>query len=425
AVNLGPPINTNANEGAQCISPDGQYIFYTACNRNGGYGSCDLYYTRKQGGRWESPVNMGPIVNSKLWDTQPSISSDGKTLYFISTREGGLGNSDVWKTTLDVNGEWTKPVNLGAPVNTIGKELSAFIHPDNQTMYFASDGHIGMGGLDMYYTRIDSAGKYTAPVNLGYPINTVADESSMIVSASGMMAYFASNSFTGNGRYDLYGFELYEKARPRVVTYLKGIVFDKTSLKRLGARFQLIDLKTKEIVVESESDPVDGTFLVCIPTNKEYALHVTKGNDYIFYSDNFYVKGNFESSKPFLKDIPLEPVTDGSKFVLRNIFFDFDQSTLRPESYIELEKLQKFLKDNPKIKVEIGGHTDSNGDDAYNMKLSAARAKTVVDYLIANGITKDRMTFKGYGETMPIIKDAKTDEEHQMNRRTEIKIISH
>lgn len=420
AVDLGPPINTNGNEGAQCISPDGKYLYFTGCNRPGGYGSCDIYYSKRVGNEWSIPENMGGVVNSERWDSQPSVSSDGKTLYFTSARGGGKGGMDIWKTTKNKKDVWTTPVNLGDSINTSKGEMAPFIHPDDQTLYFTSDGHTGLGGFDIFYSRKNTAGVWAKPVNIGYPINTCADESYLIVNSAGNLAYFSSDREGGEGGLDIYSFPLYEKARPTRVTYMKGVVYNKETPAKLNAKFELIDLKTGKIFIESSSDAVNGEFLVCLPTEKDYALNVSK-DGYLFYSENFKLTGSNSNSDPFLKNIPLQPIKVGESVVLKNIFFDTDKFDLKDESTAELEKLTDLLLNNPKMMIEISGHTDNIGDDMYNQTLSENRAKAVYDYLVKQKIGKDRLTYKGYGEAMPIDTND-TEQGRANNRRTEFKV---
>ncbi|MBU0489576.1 MAG: OmpA family protein [Bacteroidetes bacterium] len=420
ATNLGPPINTDKNEGAQAISPDGQILIFTACHRDDGLGSCDLYFSQKVGDRWTKPANMGDVVNSKQWESQPSIASDGRTVYFASGRDGGKGSMDIWVTQLKDDGTWSVPENLGNVINTPGNELSPFIHTDNQTLYFASDGREGMGGLDIFYTRKGPDGKWVEPTNIGYPINTEADESSLNVASSGKTAFFASNSLNGKGKYDLYSFELYEAARPKTTTYLKGRVFDKETGIGLAAKFELTDLETNKLVVESFSDAETGGFLVTIPPEKNYALSVSK-QGYLFYSENFSLKGKTNMDEPYLKDVPLQPVKEGTVVVMKNIFFETASFALLDESKTELANLISFLNGSPKVKIEISGHTDNVGKDDYNLALSHSRAKSVYEYLIAHGIAKERLTYKGYGEKAPIDTND-TEDGRANNRRTEFKV---
>ncbi|MBL7137233.1 MAG: PD40 domain-containing protein [Bacteroidales bacterium] len=421
AYNLGPPINTRGNEGAISISPDGQLLFFAACQREDGFGSCDIYWSWKMGNRWSAPRNLGPVVNSMTWDSQPSFSSDGKTLYFASKRSGGKGSSDIWKSELLPTGDWTPPVNLGDSVNTAGEEQNPFIHPDDQTLYFASKGHEGMGGLDLFYTRRKLDGAWQTPENLGYPINTYADEITLVVNSTGDVAYISSDKFGGKGRQDIYSFPLYKEAQPNPVTYLKGIVFDKETGNLLQAHFELTDLERNEVAVQSISDPVDGSFLVCLPADRDYALNVSR-EGYLFYSDNFALTGIRDQAKPFLKNIPLQPIRVGETVVLKNIFFDTDKYDLKPISYIELEKLVHLLRTNPSLKIEISGHTDIIGSEEHNLELSENRAKAVFNYLVDQGISYDRMTYSGYGFDNPIDTND-TEAGRANNRRTEFRIV--
>ncbi|MFZ4400791.1 MAG: OmpA family protein [Bacteroidales bacterium] len=418
---IGSPLNTHGNEGAQCISPDGQVIYFTACNRDDGYGSCDIYSSNKIGNTWTVPVNLGPIVNTTTWESQPSISSDGKTLYFTSARSGGKGGMDIWKTIMDDKGKWCLPINLGDSINTKYDDVSPFIHPDNQTLYFSSDGRLGMGGKDIYYSRKNVKGEWAKPLNIGYPINTYADETSLVVNAKGELAFFSSNKPGGYGKLDLYSFELYEKARPFAVNYMKGKVYDSETHKVLEAKFELINLVTGEVVVQSKSNPLSGEFLVCLPIDKNYALNISK-DGYLFYSENFAITENHSEMKPFIKDLPLKPIQIGESVVLRNIFFETDKFELKSESKVELGKLLLLMNQNPRMKIEISGHTDHVGTEKYNLSLSENRAKSVYNYLIANGILNTRLTFKGYGWTNPI-ESNDTETGRASNRRTEFKVI--
>ncbi len=413
--------NIKGNIGALCISPDSKYLFFTSCYRPDGFGSCDLYYSKKTANNWSKPKNLGPVVNSDKWESQPSFSSDGKTLYFASKRDGGKGSSDIWKTILLSDGTWSRPKNLGIPVNTAKAEMSPFIHPDDQTLYFSSEGHIGMGGADLFYSKKEKNGNWSKPINLGYPINTLADEIIIIVNANGDKAYISSDKFGGKGKFDIYSFDLYEEARPQPVTYMKGNVFDNENKSKLKAKFELIDLKTGIVNVKSYSDSLTGEFLVVLPVNRDYALNVSK-DGYLFYSENFVLTGEYSDIHPYLKDIALKPVRVGENVILRNIFFETDKYDLKKESEIELEKLIGFLNNNPDIQIEISGHTDNIGGEEYNLELSQNRAKAVYDYLIINGIKKNSLTYKGYGFLLPNDTN-ETEEGRANNRRTEFKVI--
>lgn len=414
-------INTHFNEGGQSISPDGKYLIFTACERDGGYGSCDLYWSKRIGDTWTKPKNFGPPVNTEYWESQPSFSADGKTIIFTSARPGGIGGYDLWYTTMLGEGIFTNPINMGRPINTEADEDYPFFHPNGITLYFSSNGHRGMGGKDIFYSNRNLADNtWSEPVNMGYPINTINDEMSLFVNAAGNKAFFASNRPGGYGGNDLYWFELPEEIRPRAVTYMKGRIFDAADKFPLEALFKVIDLKTGKMVVSSTSDPKTGEFLICIPTNSMYALHVERSN-YLFYSETFELEGEHSDLDPFIKDIYLKRIELGENVVLNNIFFDTDKWELKPESEVELKKLVVLLKDNPNMKIEIAGHTDNIGSREHNLTLSENRAKAVCDYLVSKGISRGRLTYKGYGFDKPIGTND-TEEGRALNRRTEFTI---
>ena len=416
---VGTPLNTTGNEGAQAISADGKLMIFTGCNRRDGNGNCDLYFSKKEGDKWTVPQNMGKPINTSAKETQPSISSDTKTIYFASGRPGGKGGLDIWKTSLSENGYWGDPVNLGDSINTQYDDQSPFIHPDNQTLYFSSKGWPGMGGYDLFMSRRIGENQWTKAKNIGYPINTNFNEVGMVVNGLATTAYYSSNRFGGLGGDDIYSFDLYKEVRPTPVSYMKGKVFDAETTNPLLARFELIDLANAKTMMDAYSN-ADGTFLICLPEGKDYALNVNN-KGYLFYSDNFTMThGDF--TKPYLKDVPLKPIKVGEKVVMRNIFFDLESFALKTESKIELNRLVKLLKENIALQVEIGGYTDKTGRPEYNQKLSENRARSVADYLVQNGIEASRLISKGYGETQPIAPND-TEEGRAQNRRTEFKVI--
>lgn len=420
AENAGLPLNSPLNEGAQALSADGRLMVFTACGRKDGIGRCDLYYSMKTGDTWSLPKNLGKPVSTVYYETQPSLSADGKTLYFACDRPGGFGDIDIYISTMDDQNRWSTPRNLGENINTKGRDWAPFIHPDNQTLYFASNEHIGLGGFDLFYSRRDSAGNWGKPVNLGYPINTAKDEFGLILNAAGNKAYFASDKDSVNGR-DIYTFDLYNEARPTEVSYLKGKVYDADTKAALRAGFELIDLKSNQVINHSYSDSLTGEFLVCIPTGRDYLLNVSKYG-YLFFSDNFSLNNVFEISEPFIKDVPLQPVKVGRSVVLKNIFFEFDSYLLKDESKIELDKLIRFLKTYPTVKIEISGHTDNIGSDEYNISLSRQRAGSVAEYLVNSSIDNERIKYSGYGSSKPLTSND-SEEGRALNRRTELVII--
>lgn len=420
AVNIGPPINTPLNEGAQSISFNGQFIFFTSCQRNDGYGRCDLYFSERIGDKWSEPQNMGKPINTSGWESQPSFSSDGRTLYFVSDRIGGYGKLDIWKSELDDYGRWSNPVNLGDSINTPQDDTSPFIHQDNNTLYFASDGHAGLGNQDIFISRKNASGQWSKPVNLGYPINTYNDEYGLIVTPQGETAIYASDRTKETGR-DLYTFELYEDIRPLKVSFVKGVVVDSDSKEELKADFELSDLETAEVVVKTNSIAGAGEYLVCLPVNKDYGLNVSK-KGYLFHSENFSLKNSKDPTKPYEINIALQTIQVGRKEVLRNIFFETDSYELKKQSQAELMRLVRFMKENPEVRIEIGGHTDNVGTEQYNQELSELRAKAVYDYLLSNGLSPERLGYKGYSYSQPYTSN-ETSTGRAQNRRTEFKII--
>ena len=418
-------INTIYNEGAQTISTDGKLLFFTACTRSDGNGSCDIYFSRNKAGEWSVPQNAGEPVSSPSWESQPSISANGETLYFVSNRSGGKGGMDIWKCNLKGFSEWGTPiwgypVNLGDSVNTTGNEISPFIHSDGKTLYFASDFWPGMGGFDIFYCRQKNDSVWTHPQNIGYPINSIKDEQGLVVDAAGKNAYYSSDR-PGSKGMDIYSFELHQDARPNPVSYIKGKVIDEDSGAPLCAKVELIDLKNSKSVIKSESCWEKGEFLMCLPLGKEYVFNVSR-EGYLFYSDNFQMKEKKEIIDPYILEIRMKKIKIGGSVVLRNVFFNTASYELLPESKIELQKLTDFLKLNQTLVIEIGGHTDNVGSAEFNQGLSESRAKEVYKYLVGNEIEENRMKYNGYGLSMPVGSND-TAEGRALNRRTEFRVI--
>ena len=418
-------INTIYNEGAQTISTDGKLLFFTACTRSDGRGSCDIYFSRNKDGVWSVPQNAGEPVNSPAWESQPSISANGETLYFVSNRQGGKGGMDIWKCNLKGFSQWGmpiwgNPVNLGDSINTPGNEMSPFIHADGKTLYFASDYWPGLGGYDIFYSRLKNDSVWSKPQNIGYPINSYKDEQGLVVDASGKNAYYSSDR-PGSKGMDIYSFELYKNARPSPVSYIKGKVVDEDTGAPICAKVELTDLENSKSVIKGESCWENGEFLMCLPLGKEYAFNVSV-EGYLFYSDNFQLKEKKDIIDPYILEIKMKKIKLGGTVILRNIFFDTAKYDLLPESKVELQKLIDFLNLNKTLIIEIEGHTDNVGSEEMNQKLSESRAEEVYMYLIDHGIDEQRMKYSGYGLTRPISSN-ETDEGRALNRRTEFKII--
>ena len=418
-------INTVENEGSQTISADGKLIIFTACQRRGSIGGCDLYYSEMVNGKMSPVRNMGKPINSSLLETQPSLSADGKTLYFVRAARGWEGNSDIWVSHRAANGEWGEPQNLGATINTKKQEQCPFIHPDGQTLYFMSEGHPGLGMFDVFFSRLKEDGSWGEPVNMGYPINNAKENGPISVSLDGQTAFLASDKEGGHGGMDIYSFELYEAARPLPVTYVRAIVTDGISREKLSARVDFIDLASGKTFISSMTD-ADGEFLITLPAGKDYALNVSK-EKYLFYSENFALKDSGSVDRPFELKIELNPIPENTgietadlskPIILKNVFFETASAELKKESIAELERLKKLLEENPNVKIQINGHTDNVGSNEDNLTLSENRAKAVYDYLIKNKITAERLKYKGFGETMPIATNS-SEEGRTENRRTE------
>jgi len=427
--NLGRPINTQMNEGAATISADGKTIIFTACEQYGnygpnrmGYGSCDLFFTRRIGDRWTKAINIGPPINTAKWESQPSLSADGESLYFVrEKRTNGKRESDIMVSKLDEEGYWSKPETLPNSINTEEAEGSVFIHPDNRTIYFSSNGHVGMGGSDLFMSQRDINGEWGEAINLGYPINTFNDENSLLVGPGGEIGYFASDRDGGFGGLDIYGFKMPEKIQADPVTYFKGVVYDSLTRELLSAKVELIDADSGNTIMKTISNSQNGNFFLTLTPQHNYIINISK-DGYLFYSEGFFIKEKHDLLKPYEKNIPLLPLQVGNSVVLKNIFFETDKSTLKSESEAELKKLKEFLDKNPNVKIEIGGHTDNQGSHDYNQELSEERAKAVFDYLTKKGISADRLSYKGYSFDKPIA-DNEKEAGRAKNRRTEFKII--
>jgi outer membrane protein OmpA-like peptidoglycan-associated protein len=446
AINMGPPINTENHDANSGLSADGQKFLIYIGKNNG-----DLYESELKGESWSKPERMNKNINTDFHESSACYSPDGKAVYFVSDKpEGSFGSRDIYVSTKDDKGKWGKAVNLGNMINTKYGEEGVFIHPDGKTMYFSSQGHKSMGGYDIFKSVYEN-GKWSEPENLGYPVNTPDDDVFFVISASGKHGYYASFNANGYGEKDIYQITFLGPEKEMVLnnednllasiaapiketviapvvemkaaalTILKGIITDALTTKPLEATIEIIDNQKNELVASFTSNSSSGKYLVSLPAGKNYGIAVKK-EGYLFHSENFDIPA-ISAFQEVTKDIALSNVAVGTKIILKNIFFDFDKATLRPESTNELERLTRLLNDVPTLKIEISGHTDSKGAADYNQKLSQNRAKAVVDYLVKAGIAADRLTFAGYGKDQPIATND-TDEGRQLNRRTEFKIIS-
>lgn len=437
-VSLSPNINTGGNEGTASLSADGRMLVFTACQGRKGFGSCDLFVSRKTGNDWSEPDNLGPQVNSRFYESQPALSADGRRLYFVSDRPGGKGRRDIWRSDLAPDGTWHEPVNLGSPVNTGQNEASPFIHPNGQSLFFASDGHIGLGGYDLFVSDLnagagvaaDSGSVWSMPANLGYPINTSEDQASLFVSASGRRAYYSfeeqKDGVSQQSR--LYAFDLPESLRERVkpVSLLKGVIADAKTKKPLPATVELIEINTNRTVSRVQADSQTGQYAIVLPSTGEFALYVTTPG-YLFKSLAFDFTHPQKAGQPantgLTLSVPLEPAVAGAtaRETLNNLFFESGRYDLADKSRIELDRLSAFLKANPTLRIEVSGHTDDTGEAAANKLLSQKRAQTVATYLTTAGIDPARIRAVGFGATRPLAPNTDDDSRRQ-NRRIEWKI---
>ncbi|MCZ2357137.1 MAG: OmpA family protein [Bacteroidia bacterium] len=440
AINIGPPINTRGHDASIALSPDGQTL-YIYKDDNGG----DIFTCKLKGKTWGAPENIGKPINSRFYEPSVSISADGKLIFFVSNRDGGVGKRDIYYCKKLRNNKWSEPINL-RKINTPYDDDAPFFHPNGKTLYFSSKGHNSMGGYDIFRTELQKDSTWSVPVNIGYPINTPDDDIYFVLSASGEHGYYASVKDGGLGEKDIYRITIRKPEVTSVVaktedinlkndakieipvpmlnnpvTLLKGIITDKKTKQPLEATIHVIDNELNDTISENISNIATGKYLVTLPSGKNYGI-IVQAPDYLFYSENFNIPIS-QDYQEVVKNIELDKIITGSKVILKNIFFDFDKSTLRPESEAELDRLYKFLASNSSIRVKIGGHTDNKGSDEYNQKLSESRAKAVVDFLLSKGIDTKRLEYQGYGESKPIDTND-TEEGRQNNRRTEFEILA-
>ena len=425
---ISPVINSRDNEGAATISGDGKTLVFTGCDRPGGVGSCDLYISRRRGNQWTAPRNLGVLVNSKNWDSQPSLSADGRTLYFASDRGGGLGGYDLYTTSIGPDGNWGAAHNLGAPVNTSRDDLAPFIHASGTTLYYSSNGRVGLGSNDIFRTELDAKGQWSPPTNVGYPLNTFANEASLFISSDNKRAYYTRTEPPRPGEpanqtpaIMLYGSEVPASTRARETsTYAQGRVFDAITKKPLEAVVQLFDLNTNALTQQVNSDVETGEYTAVLNEGRAYAMYATAPG-YLLKSLSFDYSSQ-QNFDPLTLDIYLDPAKSGRSAVLNNLFFDSNQASLKPRSRTELSRLVEFLRQDPSLRVEVAGHTDNVGTPAANLSLSQRRAQAVLDYLRGQGVPATRLRAKGYGETKPLV--ANDSETHRaQNRRIELRIL--
>ena len=455
AKNMGENVNTSDHDAVSAISPDGSRIIIY----KGGSGMGDLFECVLEGTEWSKPEDLGKNINTNSYQ-EPSAcyAPDGNTLYFVSEMPGGIGGHDIYMSKRDSKGKWGPAQNLGATVNTKYKEDGIYMHPDGKTLYFGSEGHTSMGGMDIFKSVYDAAtNAWSKPENLGYPVNTADQDAFFVISANGRHGYYMSTANEDNkGLRDLYRITFLGAEKqmvlnnednllasvaspvkdvviaPEVVvkeaqlTILKGVISDFLSKAPLDAEIEIVDNAANQVIATFKSNSKTGKFLVSLPAGKNYGIAVKK-DDYLFHSENFDIP-NTAAFQEVEKNVELKKLSVGSKIVLRNIFFDLDKATLRPESTAELNRLIALMNEVPTLKIELGGHTDAQGSDTHNQDLSERRAAAVVEFLTKAGIAADRLKSAGYGETQLVNACSNgvkcSDVQHQENRRTEFKVLA-
>lgn len=435
-VILPKPFNQQPNEGGATLTIDNKTLYYTRCKSDSKrYFNCDIVEMKYEEGKWIEIGPLGEEINRPdSWESMPSISADGNTLYFVSNRtDDSYGGHDIFMSRRGPDGNWTKAVNMGPSINTPGNEKSPFIHTDSQTLYFSSSserdeetgnilpGHKGLGGFDIFYTRLDEKNSWIEPKNIGYPINTEGNDLGFFVSTDGKYGFFASNRLNDNKNWDLYSFELYQEARPQKVLFLKGTLRDEETNEVLReSKIEIKNMKTKE-VKEIPVNAKTGEYAFALTFKSDYVVTVKK-RDYVYVSKYISQKSN-KFDLPTKLDFNLQRIEIGKPYNLEDIFYATDSDQLTSESIDILESFFEFLTENPNIKIEIQGHTDNVGADVYNKELSERRAKTVYAFLLSKGIKASRMTYKGFGESKPVA-DNNTEAGRQKNRRTVFLITS-
>ncbi|WP_294669722.1 OmpA family protein [uncultured Fluviicola sp.] len=416
--------------GGATVSVDNKEMIICACKKtevNGQpYMNCDLYSTtyQKTGPnpsdyQWTDLVNLGPKINTPDgWEAQPSMSADGNTLFYTANRRTTKDN-DVFVVKRNADGTWGAPRPFDE-INTAGKDKSPFLHQDSETLYFVSsvsDERKGVGGLDIFYMREEN-GVWSKPKNIGYPINSKGDEVGIFVSTDGKLAYFSSQQ---QGKWDIYGFDLYEEARPKAVTIIKGDLKDPAGKPIENATIE-VAYENSEKVEQVRVNGNDGKFAVVVKTDKPQDIMVSVKKEGAAFDSKLITKEEITKKENRLNNkLEVKELKVGEAYTINDILYDYNSDVLSGKSKFILREFARFLKSNPTIKIMIQGHTDSDGDDAKNLDLSDRRAKGVKNYLISLGIEDDRLEAKGYGETKPKAEND-TPENKAKNRRTEFLI---
>jgi outer membrane protein OmpA-like peptidoglycan-associated protein/tetratricopeptide (TPR) repeat protein len=434
AKNIGSKVNTIYHDSNLALSADGKTLFIHK-DENGG----DIYFVKlNPDGSWGAAQPLPGMVNSSYAEKSVSISQDERTLFFSSERPGGLGGLDIYKATVNSVGQWINVQNLGSTVNTPLDDDGPFIDYDGKTLYFSSKGHKGMGNYDIFKTVYDEAtGEWSTPENLGYPINTPDNDIYFVSTKDGKRGYYSSIREDALGYDDIYMITLVEQPVAQkppvgpVTTPDKPVqpiqytvtVIDAVTREPVDARIQMQGAADNVVLPANQKGIGVMEFTIGAPESKEYRLSVSS-EGYMFVNQNIRVEGATDQVKMLGRTVELRKVQSGSMIILRNIYFDFDKASFKPESFTELNKVERMMRENPNLQVEIAGHTDYIGSVAYNMTLSQRRAEAVKDYLTKKGIDPRRVVAKGYGKTRPIASNDDEEEGRELNRRVEFRVIS-
>lgn len=422
---MGFPFNQGIrDQGGISLTIDNTTLFITICSyiRVGStsYKNCDIYTSVKKDNEWQSLKKLGPNINSdKTWEGQPGVTADGNGLFFASAREGGYGGIDIYRSRKDSEGNWGPAQNLGSVINTKGDDKTPFVHTDSQTLYFSSNGHRGIGGFDIFYSSYLGLGRWSKPINIGYPINTFDNDLAFIVSTNGQKIYFASNKLSKTGDYDIYSSPLYEEAKPQKVLFVNGTLTDEYGETVGDADVELQNIRTLKLT-KGLVDENTGQYAIAtaVDTDDDEFILTIKKQGY-FYDSKRIKPGKKMLAKPPTKiDFEIRPIKVGTRMRLKNIYFEFNSALLNEKSIVSLNNFSEFLILNPNLHIELIGHTDNVGDEESNLILSTQRAKAVYDFLIKQNINADRINYKGLGEKFPIASNS-TKKGRKLNRRTE------
>ncbi|OQY02776.1 MAG: hypothetical protein B6I20_06510 [Bacteroidetes bacterium 4572_117] len=422
---MGVPFNDGRNQGGASITIDNNHIFITICEYERtnytSYKNCDIFTSDKVNEKWSYLKRMNSRINGlSTFEGMPSITADGKTLFFSSSREGGYGGLDIYKSEKEANGSWGKAQNLGPVINTEGDEKTPFIHSDRQTLYFSTNGIFGLGGYDVFYSQYEGRGQWSEPKNMGYPINTNNDELGMIVSTNGKRVFFSSRAFNEDNNWDIYFAELYKEARPKKVLFVKGKLYDEKGNKVTKARIELKSMQTDELT-EGLVDENSGNYAVAVTVGDDEKFIMTATRDG-FVFNSVYIDPNDEKFEPpTTVDFTMEKIKKGKFFALKNVNFSTGSYELDSVCRAELNYLVEFLKQKHKLGISLYGHTDDRGSDAFNAQLSILRSEAVRDYLLSKGVDRQRITCKGFGKKKPMVSN-KTNFGKALNRRVEFMI---